>query len=129
MLNVGLWGLGPAQHDKFVAKNRELECKLRELGGMKWLYAHTYYTENEFWDMFGRWWYEGLRRIYNAESLPSVWNKVKVDPKAQRQAVDSSRGMWALQFWLLGGIWGVWQAIKSGEYHIARNSTWKARNG
>lgn len=38
MLNVGLWGFGPAQQDRFVAKNRELERKLREFGGMKWLY-------------------------------------------------------------------------------------------
>ncbi|KAI9776335.1 MAG: hypothetical protein M1839_000415 [Geoglossum umbratile] len=129
MLNVGLWGFGPAQHDRFVAKNRELERKIRELGGMKWLYAHTYYKENEFWEMFDRQWYDGLRRKYNAELLPSVWHKVKVDPDAQRQAAESSWGEWALQFWPLGGIWGIRKAIESGEYLIARNSTWKARDG
>ncbi|KAI9854397.1 MAG: hypothetical protein M1813_001246 [Trichoglossum hirsutum] len=128
MLNVGLWGFGPVQHDGFVAKNRELECKIRELGGMKWLYAHTYYKENEFWEMFDRQWYDGLRRKYNAESLPSVWHKVKSDPDAHRRAVDNSWGTWALQFWPLGGIWGIWKAIQSGEYLIARNSTWKARD-
>ena len=108
-------------------KNRELEHKLREFGGMKWLYAHTYYEENEFWELFDRHWYEGLRRKYNAESLPSAWHKVKVDPTAQRQA-DSSWGTWALQSWPLAGIWGIRKAIESGEYLIARNSTWKARD-
>lgn len=129
MLNIGLWGFGPAQYDSFVAKNRELEHKLREFGGMKWLYAQTYYKEKEFWEMFDRQWYDGLRRKYKAESLPSVWDKVKLDPNARRQAVDSSWGTWALQFWPLGGLWGLRKAIESGEYLIARNSTWKARNG
>ena len=128
MLNVGLWGFGPTQHDKFVAKNRELELKLRELEGMKWLYAHTYYEENEFWELFDRPWYDDLRRKYNAESLLSIWHKVKVDPNAQRQALDKSWGAWALQQWPLGGIWGIKKAIESGEYLIARNSTWKSRD-
>lgn len=129
MLNIGLWGFVPAQHDKFVVKNRELECKLRELSGMKRLYAHTYYKENEFWEMFDRQWYDGLRRKYNAESLPSIWHKVSVDPNIQRQAVDSSWGTLALQFWPLGGLWGIRKAIERGEYLIVRNSTWKARGG
>lgn len=126
MLNIGLWGDGPARHDVFVAKNCGLERKLREMRGMKWLYAHTYYTENDFWELFDRQWYEGLRRKYNAELLPSVWHKVNVDPGAQRQAANSSWGPWALQFWPLRGIWGLYKAIESGEFLIARNSTWKA---
>lgn len=125
MLNVGVWGFGPAQHDIFVAKNRELERKLREFGGMKWLYAHTYYSENEFWENFNRQWYDNMRRKYKAESLPSIWHKVKVDPNAQDQAANKSWGSWALQFWPLGGLWGIRKAIESGEYLIARNSTWK----
>jgi len=96
---------------------------------MKWLYAHTYYTENEFWEMFDRPWYDGLRRTCHAGSLPSVWDKVKMDPNDQTPAVDISWGTWALQFWPLGGLWGIWKATESGEYLIARNSTWKARDG
>lgn len=129
MLNVGLWGFGPARYETFIAKNRELERKLREFRGMKWLYAHTYYKEDEFWEMYDRQWYDSLRRKYNAESLPSIWHKVKVDPNAERHTADSSWGTWALQFWPLGGIWGIRKAIESGEYLIARNSTWKAKGG
>ena len=88
---------------------------------MKWLYAHIYYEENQFWELYNRQWYNGLRRKYNAESLPSIWHKVKVDSNAQRQAVERSWGTWALQFWPLGGIWGIRKAIESGEYLIARN--------
>lgn len=129
MINIGLWGFGPAQHDVFIAKNRELERKLREFGGMKWLYAHTYYSENEFWEMFDRQWYDDLRQKYKAESLPSIWHKVKVDPNAQDQAANESWGSWALQFWPLSGLWGIRKAIESGEYLIARNSTWKREDG
>ncbi|MCJ1285873.1 hypothetical protein MMC26_005215, partial [Xylographa opegraphella] len=127
MLNVGLWGFGPAQHDRFVAKNRELEHKLRQLGGMKWLYAHTYYEEDEFWEMFDRQWYEDLRKIYKAESLLSVWHKVKVDSNTDKQVANNGWDEWALQLWPLGGLRGLRKAIESGEYLIARNSTWKTK--
>ena len=129
MLNIGLWGFGPSKYDNFVSKNRELEDKLRELGGMKWLYAQTYYEENEFWKIFDRQWYDNLRVKYHAKSLPSIWHKVKTDPDAHKKAVAASWGSWALQFWPLGGLWGIWKAIRSGDYHIARSSSWKARDG
>ena len=98
MLNVGLWGFGPARHDEFIAKNWELERKLREFRGLKWLYAQTYYKEDEFWELFDRQWYDGLRRKYQAETLPSVWHKVN----CQKPAINESWGSWALQFLALG---------------------------
>ena len=123
MLNVGLWGYGPTDPDRFVVKNRELESKLRELGGMKWLYAHTYYEEDEFWEMFDRQWYDSLRKKYHAESLPSVWDKVKVEPLDPEQ--NRSWSTRALQIRPLGGLWGIWKGIQSGEYFLARNSSWR----
>ena len=48
VLNIGLWVFGPPTFNEFVAANRDLERKLRELGGMKWLYAYAYYAEAEF---------------------------------------------------------------------------------
>ena len=126
LLNIGLWGSGPTQHDKFIAKNRELEQKLRDLGGTKWLYAHAYYEEGEFWEIYDRQWYEGLRRKYNAELLPSVWHKVNVDQDTRKHGADDSWRVRVLQFWPLGGVWGLLKAIKSGEWLVARRSTWKA---
>jgi hypothetical protein len=104
-------------------KNRELERKLRELGGMKWLYAHTYYTEQEFWEIYDRKWYDELRKKYHATSLPSVWQKVKVN-----ETIDRSWGAWFLALWPIGGFWGIRKAIQSGQYLIARNSTWKLKD-
>lgn len=123
MLNVGVWGWGPAKHDDFVKANRALEAKVRELGGMKWLYAHTYYDEPEFWDMYGgREWYDALRNKYKADEagLPSVYDKVKVDLdkiKAQRSGLKGVRPF--------GGIYGIWKSIRSKDYLLHRNAEWK----
>lgn len=123
MLNVGVWGWGPAKHEEFVKANRALEAKVRELGGMKWLYAHTYYDEPEFWDMYGgREWYDALRKKYKADEagLPSVYNKVKVDldkAKSQRGGLTS--------VWPFGGFYGIWKSIQSKDYFLHRNAEWK----
>jgi len=125
MLNVGLWGSGPTNYDEFVRLNRDLERKLRELKGMKWLYAHTYYSENEFWKQFDRDWYKSLRTKYQATSLPDAYEKVKSDVKAEKQLAKSSFGQKLLQTWPFGGLYGIKKAIESGSYNQSRKSTWK----
>ena len=77
---VGVYGRGPADHAKFVELNRDLERYAREKClGAKLLYARTYYTEEEFWEMFDRDTYDDVRRKYHAEKLPSVFDKLKAD--------------------------------------------------
>lgn len=126
MLNIGLWGPGSHDEDEFVEQNRKLESKLKELGGMKWLYAQTYYTEEEFWSIYDRKWYDALRAKYNATSLPSVYDKVKVDVRAEKKAVQDSWRLWLLTFWPLSGLRGIYKAIGSGEYLLAKKSTWQS---
>ena len=125
MLNVGLWGPAPTRHEDFVNLNRDLEHKLREMGGMKWLYAHTYYTEEEFWQIYDRRWYDALREKYNATSLPSVYEKVRVDVEAERRASKSSLMGYLLSQWPFAGLYGLKKAIDSGAYLEARASVWK----
>lgn len=132
MLNIGLWGYGPPRREDFVRLNRELEHKLRELGGMKWLYAHTYYTEEEFWQVYDKEWYDALRAKYGATSLPSVYEKVKVDVGSERTGPATARAgggvaSWIMHYlWPLNGLYGITKAIESGTYLQARASTWKA---
>jgi FAD/FMN-containing dehydrogenase len=125
MLNIGLWGFGPKNHDEFVRKNRDLEQKLKELGGMKWLYAHTYYTEGEFWEQFDRPWYEKLRTKYNATSLPSVYEKVKVDVEAEKKTEKDNGKFWRTK-WPFNGFYGIKKAIESRTYIASRRSAWKS---
>lgn len=127
MLNIGLWGFGPKDHSEFVKANRSLEKTVQELGGMKWLYAHTYYTPSEFWAQFDKPWYESLRKKYHAESLPSVYDKVKVDVEAEQKALSESWSPWLLGKWPLGGIWGIVSAARSGDYLLNKGrGSWKS---
>jgi len=124
MLNVGVWGWGPSKPAEFVKKNRELENKVRELGGMKWLYAHTYYPQEEFWPMYGgRGWYDNLREKYNAGTLPSVWDKVHVDP----EAAGTKQRHWLKRQWPLGGFYGIYKSIQSKDYMLHRHAKWKGQ--
>lgn len=127
MLNIGLWGFGPRDRKLFLEKNRDLEKRLGELGGMKWLYAHTYYSEADFWKQFDREWHEGLRKKYNATTLPGVHEKVHVDIKKLETLAKEDWGMKLRSIWPLGGFWGIWKSIQSGDYHLSRNSTWRWR--
>ncbi|KAM5350510.1 hypothetical protein ACJ41O_007015 [Fusarium nematophilum] len=124
-LNIGLWGWGPSDPDEFVAKNRALEDKLVELGGMKWLYAHTYYDEPAFWKLYGnREWYDELRTKYHAGTLPTVYDKVKVDVEARM----AERQRWKRTIKSkppFGGLYGIWKGIQSKDYMLHRHAEWK----
>jgi FAD/FMN-containing dehydrogenase len=114
MLNVGVWGPGPARHQDFVQTNRSIEHKVNSLHGTKWLYAHAYYTEDEFWSIYDRSWYDGLRAKYDATSLPSVYEKVRLDPDAHRRALGG-----VLDVWPLTGLYGVYKTLFGGSYLLA----------
>ena len=126
MLNIGLWGYGPPRHDDFIRVNRDLERKLQELGGMKWLYAHAYYTEEEFWKMYDKEWYDDLREKYGATSLPNVYEKVKVNIGNERGSAKLNLGEPILNTWPISGLYGIKKAIDSGAYLQARSSAWKS---
>lgn len=125
-LNFGVWGPGPKGRAKFVEWNRNLEHKVRELGGKKCLYAHAYYTEEEFDSIYDRKTYDALREKYHATYLPSVYDKVKVDFEAEEKALRDSWKLWLMavfwSIWPLSGLYGVYQAAFGREYLLPRNS-------
>jgi delta24-sterol reductase len=127
MLNIGLWGFGPKDQSQFLTKNRDLEEKLGELGGMKWLYANTYYSEGAFWKQFDRKWHEQLRTKYRAATLPDVHEKVHVDVAQLERLAKTDWGVWARSIKPLGAVCALYAAIRSGDYRIAKNSTWRWR--
>ncbi|XXH01813.1 hypothetical protein Hte_008174 [Hypoxylon texense] len=124
-LNIGLWGSGPRDRAAFVSLNRDLECRLRaDFGGIKWLYAHTYYTEDEFWQVYDKASYDELRQKYKATTLPSVYDKVKSDLEESAQKQIEGWGPWALSSRPLGGLWGIKKAIESRKY-LPRCPPWR----
>lgn len=78
LFNIGVYGLRVRPYEKFVAANRVIEDKTRLLGGKKWFYAHSYYSEKEFWKLYDKQWYDGLRRKYHADTLPDIYERIRV---------------------------------------------------
>jgi len=115
-LNVGVWGPGPSEGRAFEGVNWRLEGKLRELGGMKWLYAQVFCSEDEFWGMYDREGYETLREKWGAGSLPSVWEKVRWKERKERKGLKGL--LWKV--WPVSGLYGVWKAWGGGDYLIKR---------
>jgi FAD/FMN-containing dehydrogenase len=115
-INIGVWAPGPTDEEEFVKVNRGLEGKLRELGGMRWLYAQVFQGEEEFWGGYDREGYEALRKKYNVTSLPNVYDKVK-------RTVRTTSGIKSVLFkiWPLSGLYGVWRSFLGGDYLVARD--------
>ncbi|KAI9829189.1 MAG: hypothetical protein M1826_005784 [Phylliscum demangeonii] len=131
LLNVGVWGPGPRRRRDFVSANRAFEQKVRDLHGTKWLYAHAYYTEEEFWAIYGRGEYDLLRAKYHATHLPTLYDKVKVDVEAEERALQQS---WRLSLlaifwsiWPLSGMYGAFRATMGGDYLLARRAWWSPK--
>lgn len=78
IINVGVWGAGIAHYNEFVEKNRAIERRVLELGGKKWSYAHSFFTEKEFWTMYDKKAYIALRKKYHSDSLPTIHDKITV---------------------------------------------------
>jgi Delta24-sterol reductase len=109
-----------------VTWNRTFEKKVHELGGQKWLYAHAYYSEEEFDEIYNRKEYNVLREKYHATYLPTVYNKVKVDSEKEKTGVDESLKLRLLaRFWssrLLAGLYGVYKAMRGEDYLLPKAS-------
>ena len=120
LLSIGIWGPRLPDPKDFVAQNRRLERKVKECGGMKWLYAHCHYTKEEFWQIYDKQWYDDLRAKFNAEYLPSVYDKTKYDWSAEQRAVDGSWLRWFFSFvwwlWPMPGVYGLVCVFMHSEY-------------
>lgn len=120
LLNFGVWGPGPRRRDDFIAANRNLEHKVREVNGRKWLYAHVYYSEEEFWDIYDKKEHDALRAKYHASYLPTIYDKVKVDVNAEQTEIQKPWTIWLQatfwSIWPLSGLYGVYKVMTGGDY-------------
>ncbi|QDS67574.1 hypothetical protein FKW77_003481 [Venturia effusa] len=112
IFGVGVYGRGPRDHDKFVELNRKLELRSSELLGSKLLYARTYFSEEEFWTVYKKDYYDEIRKKYRAETLPNVYDKLKADMNYWRPK-RAVRG-------ILETMWDV-KVAKKGHYLLKKN--------
>lgn len=126
LMNFGIWAPSPFWKDRtgFIDQNRRLERKVNDLGGKKWLYAHAYYTEDEFWDIYDKKKYDALRAKYRAGHLPDLYEKVRVDLHGK---YDGKTGLvnWlksiVWEIWPVSGLVGVYRAWRGGDYLLRKN--------
>lgn len=129
LLNFGIWGPGATTKQAgFIAQNRQLEHKVQSLGGNKCLYAHAYYTEDEFWAIYNKPGYDALRGKYHAQHLPTLYDKVRVRPedlpREHRGEFENGwkgfvkRALWDV--WPLSGLYGVYKAWRGGDYLLQK---------
>ena len=86
LYNVGVYGKGMIEPDAFIKLNRQLEHKLwYDFCGLKMLYARSYYTPEEFLDIYNRDPYDAIRAKYRAEGLPNVYEKISADMEHGRK--------------------------------------------
>ena len=123
IINVGMYDLGPTDPVAFKEVNRELERKAHELGGYKCLYARSYYTEKEFWDIYGEQEYLALRRKYNAITLPTLYDKVKAPEPCPENVKPGFKQRMKSMIWStrpLAGLYGVLCMIARSDYLFTR---------
>jgi delta24-sterol reductase len=87
--NVGVYGLRVDSYEEFVAMNKRIEDVTHRLGGKKWFYAHSYYSKQEFWQIYDKKWYDKLRKKYHATTLPDIYDRTRVK---ERYPVNVRRG-------------------------------------
>jgi FAD/FMN-containing dehydrogenase len=66
-VNVGFWSSVPAGATE-GATNRMIEAKIGELGGHKSLYSESFYSREDFDELYGGEAYNTVKKIYDPDS-------------------------------------------------------------
>ncbi len=76
ILNIGLYGL-PSYSAPMEQITQKIEQKTQEYGGRKILYSRSYYTPEEFWQIYDQEAYQALRQKTSAEGVwPEITEKI-----------------------------------------------------
>lgn len=74
-VNFGFWGTVPTNEPSGYY-NRLIEKKVRELDGKKSLYSTSYFSQDEFWELYNRPEYNRLKERYDPVGrLPDLYEK------------------------------------------------------
>ncbi|MBI5530100.1 MAG: FAD-binding oxidoreductase [Candidatus Doudnabacteria bacterium] len=94
-INFGSYGIVP-KGVSYLDYNRDLELVSASLGGRQTLYAHNYYTKEEFWQMYDLNKYQKARKYFKAsETFSDIYEKTHV---SKQYKASLSRGLFSLFF-------------------------------
>lgn len=105
----------------FKQHNRKLEHLVKSLGDTKFLHGRHLYSEEEFWEIYPRLEYETLRIKYNAQYLPSVFEKTRTKGKGGNKGKMKPK---------VGGFWRNvlgWSSVVGMEGRTAESRGGKLR--
>ena len=107
MFNLGFYG--PVNYGRSmnpIQKNKDLEQKVFEQKGKKWLYAQSFYTEEEFWAHFNQTNYTTLRAKYhNTEVFHPITQKVLLSSKTKEAICkDCQLNLWSYFHKVVGTV-------------------------
>jgi FAD/FMN-containing dehydrogenase len=76
-VNFGFWDTVRSREAHAAGfYNRKIEHEVTELGGLKSLYSDSYFTPEEFWEIYNRPAYDALKRKYDPDrALPDLYEK------------------------------------------------------
>ena len=79
LIDIGIWGRSKEYLKDEISINRKFENFAKQMNSRKMLYAHAYYSEEDFWSIYDKQWYSEMRDRYYAEAaFPDIWQKVHV---------------------------------------------------
>ena len=82
IIDVGMWCGKRYDFSEFKKINKDIETKVKQLKGRKVLYAHSYYTQKEFWNIYDEKEYNALREKYHAAKIfPNIYEKITVQKR------------------------------------------------
>ncbi len=104
VINIGIWGEVSDGYSNFIQINRNIEDKVTQLYGRKVLYAHSYYSREQFWKIYDYSWYSALRNKYFASSVfPEIYDKINVTERYKKSILS-----------------GIWKALRSSKLPISK---------
>ncbi len=100
LIDVGIWGQTQKYLSNPIQINKDFESFAVIKDARKMLYAHAYYSEQEFWNIYDKSWYDNLRKKYKADNIfPDVWQKTHV-----KGAIKGSRYLGFFKYFFINPI-------------------------
>ena len=120
-ISIGVSGHRLPNRAGFATEYRKLKRKVREVGGLKWLYAHCRYTEADFQKIHDDEWYDALRARYHTTYLPSVYDEIKLIGTVKGESLrDPGYAGCSASFGGYGLYWGsmTWLCVLMQGGHL-----------